>query len=96
MAGPLDDLVGRILRRIEAFATEHGLESAMVEAELADGSLLRLQTIRPDPGYGFLTLVPHGEPGEPQELIVPIGTIRQLTLSRAEAESRFGFAPPSE
>jgi hypothetical protein len=96
MAGPLDDLVAKILRRVEAFATENGLEAAMVEAELADGALLRLRTIRPDPGYGFLTLVPHAEDGEQQELIVPIGAIRQLTLSRAEAESPFGFGPPSE
>ena len=67
----------------------------MVEVELADGALLRLATIRPDPGYGFLTLVPHAEHGEPQELIVPIGAIRQLTLRRAEPESAFGFGLPS-
>ena len=96
MAGPLDDLVARILRRVEAFAADHELEQAMVEVELVDGALLRLATIRPDPGYGFLTLVPHGEEGEPQELIVPVGAIRQLTLSRAEAESPFGFVPPAE
>ena len=35
MAGPLEDLVNRIHRRIEAFASEHGLEQAMVEVELA-------------------------------------------------------------
>ena len=40
MAGPLEDLVGRIHRRIEAFTAEHGLERAMVEVELADGALL--------------------------------------------------------
>jgi hypothetical protein len=96
MAGPLEDLVNRIHRRIQSFAAEHGLEQAMVEVELADGALLRLATIRPDPGYGFLTLVPHTVQGEPQEVIVPIGAIRQLTLSRAEAESPFGFGPPSE
>ena len=41
MAGPLDDLVARIHRRIEAFAQEHGVE-AMVEVELSDGALYRL------------------------------------------------------
>ena len=71
MAGPLEDLVARIHRRIEAFAAEHGLEQAMVEVELADGALLRLESLSAEPGYGFLTLVPHGD--EPQELIVPIG-----------------------
>ena len=39
MAGPLDDLVARIHRRIEAFAAEHELEQAMVEVELSDGAL---------------------------------------------------------
>jgi hypothetical protein len=96
MAGPLDDLVARILRRVEAFAAEHELEQAMVEVELADGALLRLATIRPDPGYGFLTLVPHTEDGEPREVVVPVGAVRQLTLSRAEPESPFGFVPPPE
>jgi hypothetical protein len=95
MTGPLDDLVGRIHRRIESFAAEHRLERTMVEAELADGSLLRLVSISAEPGYGFVTLVPHAEPGEPQELIVPLGMIRQLTLSRAEDEAPFGFSLPS-
>ena len=95
MAGPLEDLVARIHRRIDAFASEHGLEQAMVEVELADGSLLRLSSLSADPGYGFLTLVPHAPEGEPQELIVPIGSIRQLTLSRAEPESPIGFSLPS-
>jgi hypothetical protein len=94
MAGPLEDLVARIHRRIEAFASEHALEQAMVEVELADGALLRLESLSPEPGYGFLTLVPHTEEGEPQELIVPIGAIRQLTLSRAEAASPIGFSLP--
>jgi hypothetical protein len=95
MAGPADELVARIHRRIEAFAEEHGLEQAMVEAELSDGALLRLQSLSAQPGYGFVTLVPHPEEGEPEELIVPLGTIRQLRLRRAEAESPFGFALPS-
>lgn len=96
MAGPLEELVGRIHRRIESFAAEHGLERAMVEVELSDGALLRLASIKADPGYGFLTLVPHPVDGEPQELIVPIGSIRQLTLSRAEPESPIGFSLPAE
>ena len=95
MIGPLDDFVARIHRRIEAFAGEHELEQAMVEVELADGALLRLQSLSPEPGYGFITLVPHPEDGEPQELIVPLGAIRQLTLSRAEPQSPIGFRVPS-
>lgn len=95
MAGPLDELVARIHRRIASFATEHELEQAQVEAELYDGALLRLSTISAEPGYGFITLVPHPEDGEPQELIVPLGSIRRLTLSRAEPESPIGFSLPA-
>ena len=95
MAGPLDDLVTRIHRRIEAFARDHDVE-AMVEVELSDGALYRLRSLSPEPGYGFLTLVPQAEESEPQELIVPIGSIRQLTLSPAEPPHKIGFSVPSE
>jgi hypothetical protein len=94
MAGPLDELVGRIHRRIEKFATEHGVE-AMVEVELVDGSLHRLQSISAEPGYGFVTLCPHSE-FEPQVLIVPLGAIRQLTIAAAEPERRIGFSLPPD
>ena len=94
MAGPLDELVKRIHRRIEAFATEHGVE-AMVEAELADGSLHRLKSISAEPGFGFVTLCPHTAT-EPQVLIVPLGAIRQLTIAAAEPERRIGFSLPAE
>ncbi|HXH89612.1 MAG TPA: hypothetical protein VNI55_13520 [Gaiellaceae bacterium] len=93
LAGPLEELVGRIHRRIEAFAAEHGVE-AMVEVELADGALYRLTSISAEPGFGFVTLRPHTE-DEPQELIVPLGAIRQLTLSPAEPESPIGFSIPA-
>jgi hypothetical protein len=91
MAGPLDDLVTRIHRRIESFAQDHGVE-AMVEIELYDGALYRLASISPEPGYGFLTLVPQSDDGEPQELIVPLGAVRQLTLSPAEPPHKIGFS----
>lgn len=94
MAGPLDELVGRIHRRIREFADEHGVE-AMVEAELADGSLHRLRSISADPGFGFVTLCPHSDT-EPQVLIVPIGAIRQLTIAESEPERRVGFSLPAE
>ena len=94
MTGPLDELVGRIHRRIKQFADEHGVE-AMVEAELADGSLHRLESISADPGFGFVTLCPHSDT-EPQVLIVPIGAIRQLTIAESEPERRVGFSLPAE
>lgn len=95
MSGPVDELVARIHRRIESFAADHGFEQAMVEAELWDGALLRLSSISADPGYGFVTLVPHAADGEQQEVIVPLGSIRSLTLRRAEAESPVGFSVPA-
>ena len=91
----LDELVARIHRRIESFTADQKLEQAQVEVELSDGSSLRLLSISADPGYGFLTLVPHLEDGEAQELIVPVGAIRRLTLSRAEPESPIGFSLPA-
>jgi hypothetical protein len=94
-AASVDDLVARIHRRIESFAAEQKLDQAQVEVELSNGAVLRLSSISAEPGYGFLTLVPHPEDGEPQEVIVPVGAIRRLTLSRAEAESPIGFSLPA-
>ena len=95
-AGPLDELVKRIERRIEDFRTEHGLERAGVSVELTDGSLHRLASISPEPGFGFITLCPHCDQGEPEELIVPIGAVREIRIGIAEDEPRLGFAPPAD
>ena len=93
-AGPLDQFVDRLHRRVEAFAQEHGLEEAAVEFELADGALLLVRAISAEPGFGFVALSVHGE--EPEELIVPLGAIRQVRLSTPEpARSHFGFALPA-
>jgi len=94
-AGPLDELVVRIQRRIDRFAEEHGLERPLVEVELADGALLVLSSMSAEPGYGFLTLVPHPdeEGDDPYELVVPLGAIRQVAIRVPEpARGRFGFA----
>jgi hypothetical protein len=92
MAGPLDELVQRILRRVEAFKAEHGLEEAEVSVELVDGSLHRLRTLSAEPGFGFVSLCPHGEDGEPMEVIVPLGAIRELRIGAPSHEQPFGFA----
>ena len=88
--GPLDELLKRIEPRIEGFTAEHGLERAGVSV---DGSLHRLASISAEPGFGFITLCPHCEQGEPEELIVPIGSVREIRIGLAEDEPRFGFAP---
>jgi hypothetical protein len=90
-AGPLDQFVDRLYRRVGEFARAHGLEEASVEVELGDGALLPVKTISAEPGFGFVTLSPHGE--EPEELVVPIGYIRQIRIAAPEpARERFGFS----
>ena len=46
-----------------------------------------LDSISPEPGFGFVTLVPHPEAGEddlPEEMIVPVAILRRIELARAE------------
>ena len=82
--------------RVKLFAVAKELAGCdELSVELPDGAVLRLSSISAEPGYGFLTLVPHHEDGEPQELIVPISAIRMLTLSRSEPESPIGFSLPA-
>ena len=92
MAGPLDELVQRIVRRVDAFKADHGLEEAEVSVELVDGSLYRLKTISSEPGFGFVSMCPHCDEGEPEEIIVPLGAIRELRISAPSHEQPLGFA----
>lgn len=92
MAGPLEGLVERIHRRIEAFAEEHGVPEAAVTIELSDGSLHRLRSLSAEPGFGFISFCPHCADGRPEELIVPLGTVREIRIGLPEAEQRLGFA----
>lgn len=101
-SGPsLEDFVGRIHKRIEAYALRRGLKEAAVQIELQDGSLLWIQSISPEPGYGFITLCPHPEDeveAQPsEELIVQVGLIKRISLRAAEAHrARFGFSVPEK
>jgi hypothetical protein len=92
MAGPLDELVQRILRRVEAFKQQHSLDDAEVSVELLDGSLYRLKTISAEPGFGFVSFAPHGDGGGPEEVIVPLGVIRELRIGAPSREQALGFA----
>ena len=96
MAWPLEELVNRIHRRIDSFKEQHGLEEVGVSVELFDGSLHRLASLSPEPGFGFVTLCPHCEPGEAFELIVPLGAIREIRLGATEEEQPLGFIVPTE
>jgi hypothetical protein len=91
----IDDFVRRVHQQVARFAESHGLAQAMVEVEVRDGARHVLDTISPEPGYGFVTLRPHAtDDGERQELIVPLGSIAQIRIAPAEHEPQFGFALP--
>jgi hypothetical protein len=95
-AGPLDDLVDRIHRRIEQFAHEAGVEQAYVEVELADGVRYAVESLAAEPGYGFVTIRPHPAEDTPALVIAPVGSIKRIELSAAaEERTRLGFSVPS-
>ena len=98
-AGPQHELVDRIHRRIERFARDAGVAEAFVVVELADGSRFPLGSISPEPGFGFVTLVPHPDAEDddlPEELIVPVGLLRRVELMRAEEQrAGLGFSVPA-
>jgi hypothetical protein len=92
MAGPLDELVARVNRMVAAFAREHSLDAAEVRVELADGSLHVVASLTAEPGFGFLTLVPHREPdGDPRQVVIPIGAVKAIEVSAPDPEHPFGF-----
>jgi hypothetical protein len=94
--GPHDEFVTRLHRQIRRFAQKHELETAAVEVELRDGSRFSLDSISPEPGYGFVTLCPHPEEDEaPSELIVPIAMLERIELyAERDVVGRFGFSLP--
>ena len=95
-AGPLDDLVDRIHRRIEQYAHEAGVEQAYVEIELADGVRYAVESLAAEPGYGFVTIRPHQADDTPALVIVPVGSIKRIELSMAaEERTQLGFSVPS-
>jgi hypothetical protein len=87
----LDDFVARVHRQIELYTSTHASERSHVEVELADGERLALLSLSSEPGYGFLTLTV-----EEGQLIVPVGSIRRITLGPADDEDKPGFALPQE
>ena len=90
MAGPVEELVKRLERRVERFREEHALADVDVTIELMDGSLHRLKTLAAEPGFGFISFCPHGD--EPEEVIVPLGAVREIRLRVPSPEQAVGFA----
>jgi hypothetical protein len=85
----LDDFVERVHRQIERYTGTHAADRSHVEVELGDGARLTLLSLSSEPGYGFLTLSVEGE-----QLIVPVGSIRRITLGPADEDCKPGFALP--
>jgi hypothetical protein len=86
----LDDFVARVHRQIERYTSTHTAERSHVEVELWDGERLTLESLSSEPGYGFLTLMLH----EGEDVIVPVGALRRITLGPADEETKPGFALP--
>jgi hypothetical protein len=90
--GPgFDDFVDNLHRTI----AECG-ESPFVEVELVDGARLAIESIAAEPGHGFVTLRPHPRDEAPGAVVVPVGSIRRIDVSRSREEERpLGFTLPS-
>ena len=94
---PQDAFVERLYKAIASFADASGIEKPVVEVELSDTSRFVLEHIDPDPGFGMVTLyVTDARDDAPDALIVPIGSLRRIELSKAPEErlQRFGFSLP--
>jgi hypothetical protein len=96
-APPHEAFVERIHKAIASFAEANGVEKPLVEVELADRSRFVLERIEPEPGFGMVTLyVTDARDDAPDALIVPIGFLRRIELSKSPEErvQRFGFSVP--
>ncbi len=95
---PHEAFVERLHKAIASFAEAVGVENPIVEVELADSSRFVLDKIEPEPGFGMVTLyvtAPRDDDA-PDALIVPIGSLRRIELSKSPEErvQRFGFSLP--
>jgi hypothetical protein len=88
-----DVFVERLHAQIDRFARALPGGEAQVEIELRDGSVLPLESILPEPGFGFVTLRPHSSPTE--EVVIPVGAISRIRLGPPEQHPPFGFSKPS-
>jgi hypothetical protein len=67
-----------------------GVEKPFVEVELVDSARFVLDRLDPEPGFGMITVyVQRVEDDEPDALVIPVGSIRRIELSKA-AEERVG------
>ena len=88
-----EGFIDRLHAQIERFAQALPGGEAQVEIELRDGSMLPLESILPEPGYGFVTLRPHSS--ETEEVVIPIAAIARLRLAPPAQHAPFGFSGPA-
>jgi hypothetical protein len=95
---PREEFVERLHHAIASFGEAMGVEKPIVEVELADTSRFVLERIDPEPGFGMVTLylADARDDDAPDALIVPIGSLRRIELSKSPEEriQRFGFSVP--
>ena len=86
--GAEHELVRRLTAVIAAFALDQRVSRALVHVEFNDGTRFALHSISPEPGMGFVTIMPYPEdlPDAPGAIVVPVGSIRRIELDRAEEE----------
>ena len=95
--GPHEAFVERLHRTIARFAEQSGVQTPVVEVELADTSRFVLDRIEADPGFGMVTVYVQGRDDDaPDALVIPLGSIRRIELRRTPEErvARFGFSLP--
>ncbi len=95
--GPHEAFVERLHRTIARFAETTGVQTPIVEVELADTAHFVLDRIEPEPGFGMITIYVHSPRDDaPDALVIPIGSIRRIELRKAPEErvARFGFSVP--
>ena len=88
-APSLEAFIARIHRLIDGHAATHDAAQEHVEVELAGGERLSVTSLSSEPGFGFITLSVGAE-----QVIVPVGSIRLITLGPADEERKPGFALP--
>ena len=90
-APSLADFVARVHRLIEQHTVTHDAAQEHVEVELAGGERLSVTSISSEPGFGFITLAVEGD-----QVIIPVGSIRRITLGPADDDRKPGFALPQQ
>ena len=86
-----EQFVARIHRLIEQHTATHDAAQEHVEVELLGGETLSVTSLSSEPGFGFVTLSVGAE-----QVIVPVGSIRRITLGPADEERKPGFALQQE